>query len=275
MPRCPAARGRRQALRASAGACGAHFSLRRTEYAGRGAGAPYSAAVIRFTRQFSPASSKIASAKSAHVQSPSARHVVDAVRPVEQVARRLSEVADVGRRAPLVVDHRHLVALRAEPEHRPDEVVSRRAEEPRRAHDPAVPHLLLALELRPRVHAERIRRVALDVRLALRAVEDVVGREVDDRRTECDHVPRPIDVHPPSALRVGLGVVHLRPGGGVEHELRPLLQRVRLGHVPLRTSHGPRIGEGLRQRRAELAAGAGDQLHGLLAPFERTKSLTA
>ena len=47
-------------------------SLRRTEYAGRGAGRPSSAVVIGTTRQSSPASSKIAAANSAHVQSPSA-----------------------------------------------------------------------------------------------------------------------------------------------------------------------------------------------------------
>ena len=47
-------------------------SLRRTEYAGRGAGRPSSSVVISRTRQSSPASSKIASANSAHVQSPSA-----------------------------------------------------------------------------------------------------------------------------------------------------------------------------------------------------------
>ena len=47
-------------------------SLRRTEYAGLVAGRGNSAVVIRRTRQSSPASSKIASAKSAHVHSPSA-----------------------------------------------------------------------------------------------------------------------------------------------------------------------------------------------------------
>ena len=54
------------------GSVGAPFSLRSTEYAGRGAGRPSSAVVIRRTRVSSPASSKIASAKSAQVASPSA-----------------------------------------------------------------------------------------------------------------------------------------------------------------------------------------------------------
>src|SRR5207244_954609 len=47
-------------------------ALRSTEYAGRGAGRPSSSELIRRTRHSSPASSKIASANSAHVQSPSA-----------------------------------------------------------------------------------------------------------------------------------------------------------------------------------------------------------
>src|SRR5207253_3178446 len=47
-------------------------SLRSTELAGLGAGRPSSAVVIRRTAHFTPASSKIASARSAHVQSPSA-----------------------------------------------------------------------------------------------------------------------------------------------------------------------------------------------------------
>ena len=51
---------------------GAPRSLRSTEYAGRGARAPNSAVVMRRTRVSSPASSKIASANSAHVQSPAA-----------------------------------------------------------------------------------------------------------------------------------------------------------------------------------------------------------
>ena len=55
------------------GSCGAPArSLRSTEYAGRGAGRPSSAVVIRRTTAVEPASSKIASANSAHVQSPSA-----------------------------------------------------------------------------------------------------------------------------------------------------------------------------------------------------------
>ena len=58
--------------RASAGAVENLASLRRTELPGRGAGRPNSSVVIRRTRQVKPASSKIASANSAHVHSPDA-----------------------------------------------------------------------------------------------------------------------------------------------------------------------------------------------------------
>ena len=71
--RDPSPRGRHEARRASAGGVALRSAaLRSTEYAGLGAGRPSSALVIRRTRQSSPASSKIASAKSAQVQSPSA-----------------------------------------------------------------------------------------------------------------------------------------------------------------------------------------------------------
>src|SRR5436305_1894898 len=63
-------------------------------------------------------------------------HVVGAVRQPHDLPRRLGEMADVGRGAALVVDDRDLIALRSEPEHRPQEVVRGRAEEPRGAHDP-------------------------------------------------------------------------------------------------------------------------------------------
>ena len=65
-------------------------------------------------------------------------------------------MADVGGAASLVVDDGDLVALRAEPEHRADEVVPGRAEEPGGADDPClVAGRGLAEEFRPPVGAER------------------------------------------------------------------------------------------------------------------------
>ena len=66
-----------------------------------------------------------------------------------------------------------------------------RAEEPRGADDPRLlARRRLAVQLRAPVGAERRRRVRLDVRLALRPVEDVVGRPGDERRAERRRVLR-------------------------------------------------------------------------------------
>src|SRR5581483_10300641 len=132
---------------------------------------------------------------------PAAGDVMDALLERDDRPRRRGEMPDVGRAAALVVDHRHLVPLGAEPEHRPDEVVPGRSEQPRRADDPAVADLPLAVQLRPAVDGERGRLVRLDVRAVLRPVEDVVAGEVDDRRTEGDDVPRAEDVDLPRAGR--------------------------------------------------------------------------
>ena len=159
-------RGRNEAPRASAGAvenlarCGA------PSWRAEGLGGRTPRVVIRRTRHSRPASSKIASANSAHVHSPCGRDVVRAVRQLQQLLGRRGEVADVRGRAALVVDDRHLVLLCAQAQHRPHEVVARPPEEPRAADDPALAHLALALELRPPVHRERARLVRLDIRLA-------------------------------------------------------------------------------------------------------------
>ncbi len=69
---------------------------------------------------------------------------------------------------------------------------------------------------------------------------------------------RPADVHRGRALRVGLGAVHVRPGGGVQHELRRRLdRRRRQGHVPVVPRERRQLvaRERLPERAAELAAG--------------------
>src|SRR5829696_2294703 len=105
------------------------------------------------------------------------RDVVDAERALEDRPRRVGEVRDVGRATALIVDDSDLVALGAEPQHRAQEVVPRRPEQPRAAHDPRlVAGRSLAVQLRAPVGVEGRRRVRLDVRLALRPVEDVVRR---------------------------------------------------------------------------------------------------
>jgi len=69
--------------------------------------------------------------------------VVEPVWKLDDAAGRGREVSDVGRASALVVDDLDRLALAAKLEHRPDEVVPGRPEQPRRADDPAVPHFLL------------------------------------------------------------------------------------------------------------------------------------
>src|SRR5262249_38723377 len=100
-----------------------------------------------------------------------------ALRLFDELANRDGEVADVRRRAALVVDDGDLVALLPEREHRAEEVLARPAEEPGGAHDPGVlAGRSFAQELRPPVRRLRVRRVRLEVRLRLAPVEDVVAR---------------------------------------------------------------------------------------------------
>src|SRR5437763_2478612 len=81
-------------------------------------------------------------------------------RQLEQLPDGGGEMADVGRAAALVGDDLHLVALRAQPQHRANEVRARRAEEPGGSDDPGVIACgALGLKLRPAVGGERVRRV--------------------------------------------------------------------------------------------------------------------
>ena len=155
--------------------------LASAEKAGRWAGRPRSAVVCGSTRQAIPASSNVAIARSNHVHEPAAGDVQDAGQAaLGDVDQRGREVAGVGRAAGLVVDHGDLVALGADAAHRVDEVLAVRAEDPGGANDraagpPAVGHRLLAGELGAPVGALRAGRGGLGVRLARRAVEDVVA----------------------------------------------------------------------------------------------------
>ena len=110
----------RQARRPSrqCGSTGAFSrSLRSTEYAGRGAGRPSSAVVIRRTRQSSPPPRR-SPRRTRPTCSRRPREMPDPARQLDQLARRLGEMPDVGRPAALVVDDGDLVALRARAQHR-------------------------------------------------------------------------------------------------------------------------------------------------------------
>ena len=243
-------RGTRAAPRASAAARERPSRCAARSTPGRGARAPNSAVVMRRTRVASPASSKIASAKSAQVQSPAGGDVVDAVRQPSSSSvasarcptyvgepRWSSTTATSSRSAPSRSIVRH-------------EVLRRPAEQPRRAHDPRLlAGRRLAVQLRPPVGAERRRRVRLDVRRALRAVEDVVARVRDERRAELGRVLRAADVDRRRPLRVVLGAVDVRPRGGVQHEVRLEAGRRRVRRRPSpRASGRARRGNASTQR---------------------------
>ena len=97
------------------------------------------------------------------------------------------------------------------------------------------------LRQRPRRGASSGRRrraggaVRLDVRLALAPVEDVVGREVDERRLRARRRAACRRRSRPRLLRVRLGAVDVRPGGRVQHEIRLEERRRRV------TSHSSRV----------------------------------
>ena len=76
-----------------------------------------------------------------------------------------------------------------------------------------------AVQLRASVRGLRVGRIRLDVRRPLPPVEDVVGREGDERRTELGRMLRPSDVDGRRVLRLALGPVDVRPRGRVQHEI--------------------------------------------------------
>ena len=104
------------------------------------------------------------------------------------------------------------------------------------------------------------RRVRLQVRRGLPAVEDVVRRERDERRAELGHMLRPADVHRGGLLRIVLGRVDIRPGGGMQDERRASPEpRRRQRHVPVGARQPARLGKRLEQRVPELAGRACDE----------------
>ena len=230
---CPSRPGTRAGRRASAAARGALLAAQDRVRGARGRAAPNSAVVIRRTR-WRGRPPRRSPRRSRPTCSRGRRDVVDAVRKLD-TSRRLGEVADVRRPASLVVDDRHLVALRAEPKHRAQEVVARRAEEPRRAHD----HALSPAAASP---CSFVRPYAPSgdggsdstYGVALRPVEDVVGRQVTSGTPSAAACCVAADIDRRRALGIVLRAVDVRPCRSVQDERRvePLGRRV--GNIPLR-----------------------------------------
>ena len=175
---------------------------------------------------------------------------------------RARHVERVGRPEHLVGHHAERPALAGQPEHRLHEVRSALAralgdaEEARDANHQrplaALVREALAPELGHAVGTDRIRRVGLRVGEALRAVEDVVCRELHERRAErlagIGQRAHRLGVQRECAARLVLRRIHGVPRRGVDHVRRP--QRAQ----PL--ARPPRVEEiQLRPPRREQRAG--------------------
>ena len=181
-----------------------------------------------------------------------------------------------GRAADLVGDDADLVALVAEREHRVDEVAPAGAEQPGGAHDRVLVggggDLLLAGQLRATIGADRVHRVGLQPRLALGAVEDVVGRDVHDARTalggRARDIARAVAVDGGRGGLGRLGAVDVGPRGAVDHRARlgrrdDAAHVVGIGDVELGAGEGedvvPQPGGGSGDGLPEHPRAAGDQ----------------
>jgi len=131
-----------------------------------------------------------------------------------------------------------------------------------------VAHGALAGLFAPRISALRIDRMVLPVRLARRAVEDVVGRDVDQRQMlrsgRCGDDSGAVAVHPERLHGVALGLVHGGVGRGVDDRGRLVRgdgggDRRRVADVSLAVSqshHGaPATRSNFDQVASDLAAG--------------------
>src|SRR5207248_6066168 len=119
--------------------------------------------------------------------------------------------------------------------------------QPCRAHDRVaiaclIGDLDLAGKLRPAIGRERLCRVGLQVRLALRPVEDVVAGDVNRpgarRRGRPSNVPGASAVDLEGFIEGGLGAVDVRPARAVDYNLGTRLtdhrgNRLAIGDVEL------------------------------------------
>ena len=187
---------------------------------------------------------------------------------LDQGEDRKRQVAGVGRSAHLVEDHAQRLTLRGQPQHRLQKVVPVLRIEPCRAQDqvaaPRGLHGLLARQLRTPVGPQRRGRHILRVGPVPRAVEDVVRRDVDQRRTRllgrCREVCRGLVVEQVGCRFILLGTLHVRVGRTVDDHVDTLfLDRLKhrpgVGDVQLRDvggqvvvgRHAPKLPQGAPQ----------------------------
>ena len=184
---------------------------------------------------------------------------------VRQLDQRPGEMPGERRRADLVVDDGELVALRRQVQDGGRKARSAGAEQPGRADDRVLARRLqrdleLTGQLRSPVHRQRPRRVGLEIRLALDAVEHVVTRDVDHPRAaprgRTRHVPGAGAVDGEGPILIGLGAVDVSPRGTVDDYVGArladrALHRLVVGHVEI----------GARQRHRLVTGRAGGIVH--------------
>ena len=149
---------------------------------------------------------------------------------VHQVRRARGQPRGVGRGGEVVLDHANGLAGGGQPQHQFDEIPARRVqrarpEDSRSADDQRFVQISLGEQLSGqlgnRIGAQRVRRVELRVSPAGGAVEDVVGREVDEMGIHLPagdgDVPDRQRIDRECGVRFALRHIHLVIGRGVHY----------------------------------------------------------
>ncbi len=181
-----------------------------------------------------------------------------------------------GRTAMLVGHDPKAVFFAREPQHGFQEVVAERPEHPGGAqNDMPLRHRAhpgLALRLSFTVDAKRRKAVGFDIGLGFGSVEDIIGRDMDDRcagrRRDASDDPRPFCIDRRGHRRFALRFIDRCIGGRIEDEMwRHGRHRARdgggVGDVSFATGDPDRlyssISGGLQDFAAELPGGAENQ----------------
>ena len=192
------------------------------------------------------------------------------VEPGHDRQDRAGEIGGSGGAAALIGDHPQPAGLARRCQHGADEILPRRRVHPGRSqHDrtgAAGEHRLLAGKLSAAIDAGRARGIGLDIGRTLGAVEDVVGRDMDERnagiRAQGGQRRRAVAIGAGGRFGGGLGGIDRSPRGGIDHQPRRGGEGKRDRLRPVEVEIGPSGNDHIRpacERPRELAGAAGDQ----------------
>ena len=130
-------------------------------------------------------------------------------------------------------------------------------------------HFVFSLQLGSAIGVQRIRRIVLGIGRRLRAVEDVVCREIDkigaDRRCRLCHPARAFGIDGQGRVWIALTPIHIRVARNMDDRLRPLVDnpvgkrricQLKVGPI----GENERLaGQDLLQLRSKLAMGTGNE----------------